>query len=121
MKEFTKDYKDKMYLFKTKEFIDNKIFGLSENNMNILNNLGEYISLCNSDAQFINSPEIEEYYGKTKGNHSGLTQDEMIIPLIVINRKNNENSNSTRSSRISYHRWCSEIGQRQRIYDTGRD
>ena len=82
-------YKDKMYLFKTKEFIDNKIFGLSENNMNILNNLGEYISLCNSDAQFINSPEIEEYYGKTKGNHSGLTQDEMIIPLIVINRKNN--------------------------------
>ena len=87
-KEFTKDYKDKMYLFKTKEFIDNKIFGLSENNMNILNNLGEYISLCNSDAQFINSPEIEEYYGKTKGNHSGLTQDEMIIPLIVINRKN---------------------------------
>ena len=89
VKEFTKDYKDKMYLFKTKEFIDNKIFGLSENNMNILNNLGEYISLCNSDAQFINSPEIEEYYGKTKGNHSGLTQDEMIIPLIVINRKNN--------------------------------
>ncbi len=84
IEQFNLDYKDKMELFKTSEFIDNKVFGLSENNKNILNNLGEYISLCKNDYQFINSKNIDDYYGKTKGNHSGLTKDEMIIPLIVL-------------------------------------
>lgn len=83
--EFNKDYKDKMYLFKTNEFIDNEIFGPKEKNNYILDNLGEYISLCNKNAQFINSLEPEEYLGKTKGNHSGLIDVEMIIPLIIIN------------------------------------
>lgn len=85
LEEFNKDFEDKMYLFKTEEFIKNNVFGPYESNQNLLDNLGEYISLCNSNAQFINSPEIEEYYKKTKGNHSGLTNDEMIIPLIIIN------------------------------------
>ena len=76
-----------MHLFKTEEFIDNKVFGPNKGNQFISNNLGEYISLCNSDSQFINSTEIDEYYGKTKGNHSGLTKDEMVIPLIVIYNK----------------------------------
>lgn len=84
VKQFNNDYKGKMYLFRTKKFIDSNVFGPNENNDYLISNLGEYISLCNSNAQFINSLEIDEYYGKTKGNHSGLTKDEMIIPLIVI-------------------------------------
>lgn len=87
VEEFNRDFKDKMHLFKTEEFIDNKVFGPNKGNQFISNNLGEYISLCNSDSQFINSTEIDEYYGKTKGNHSGLTKDEMVIPLIVIYNK----------------------------------
>lgn len=85
LEEFNKDFKDKMYLFKTEEFIKNNVFGPNKSNQYLLDNLGEYISLCNCDAQFINSSEIEKYYKKTKGNHSGLTTDEMIIPLIIIN------------------------------------
>lgn len=84
LQEFNKDFENKMYLFKTEEFIENNIFGPNENNSYLLDNLGEYISICNHDSQFINSPEIEDYYKKTKGNHSGLTKDEMIIPLIII-------------------------------------
>lgn len=84
IKQFNNDYEGKMYLFKTKEFIDNNVFGPNKNNDYLISNLGEYISLCNSNAQFINDLEVDEYYGKTKGNHSGLTKDEMIIPLIVI-------------------------------------
>ena len=82
--EFNKDFKDKMHLFKTEEFINNEVFGPINSNSNILDNLGEYISLCNSDSVFINSTNTLKYLGKTKGNHSGLTKDEMIIPLIVI-------------------------------------
>lgn len=88
VEEFNKDYKDEMYLFKTEEFIDNKVFGPDKSNQYISNNLGEYISVCNPDAVFINSPEIDKYFGKIKGNHSGFTRDEMLIPLIVINYKN---------------------------------
>ena len=57
-------------------------------NIKYLSNEVEYISLCNKNAQFINSLEIDEYYGKTKGNHSGLSNDEMIIPLIIIDTNN---------------------------------
>lgn len=87
LQEFNKDFKNRMYLFKTDEFIENNIFGPNDNNSYLLDNLGEYISICNHDSQFINSPEIVDYYKKTKGNHSGLTKDEMIIPLIIINNE----------------------------------
>lgn len=86
--EFQKDFNNKMYLFETKEFLNNNVFGPNSSNRSLIDNLGEYISLCNPDAQFINSPEIDEYFGKTKGNHSGLTFAEMIIPLIVIDNGN---------------------------------
>ena len=84
--EFNKDFKGRMTLFKTEEFINNKVFGPNTNNTYLLNNLGEYISLCASDGQFINSLDTEKYYGKIKGKHSGLTKGEMIIPLIVITK-----------------------------------
>ena len=80
--EFNNNYQNQLFLFKTEEFIDLNIFG--PNNNNIISNLGEYISLCNQDSYLVNDVNIEEYVGKTKGNHSGLTKDEMIIPLIVI-------------------------------------
>lgn len=83
LQEFNKDFKNRMYLFKVEEFIENKIFRPNDNNSYLLDNLGEYISVCNYDLQFINFKDIEEYYKKTKGNHSGLTKDEMIIPLII--------------------------------------
>lgn len=82
--KFNNDYKNKMYLFQTDEFLKNKVFGPNKYNDYLKSNLGEYISLCESDSQFINSDDIESYYKKTKGNHSGLSKDEMIIPLIVI-------------------------------------
>lgn len=86
LNEFNKDFKGRMTLFKTEEFINNKVFGPNTNNTYLLNNLGEYISLCASDGLFINSLDTEKYYGKIKGNHSGLTKGEMIIPLIVITK-----------------------------------
>ena len=84
-KEFEKDFKDKMYLFKTKEFIDNKFFGEGNMNNYSFQNLGEYISLCKTGSYLINSLDTSSYFGKIKGNHSGLTKDEMLIPLIIIN------------------------------------
>lgn len=82
--EFKNDYGDLMFLFNTNEFLDNKIFGLGSISEYAKSNLGEYISLCKKGSYLINSENVEEFYGKIKGNHSGLTSDEMVIPLIVI-------------------------------------
>lgn len=84
-REFNKDFKDEMYLFKTAEFFRNQIFGLGEISDNMKNNIGEYIGICKNNYCFINSDNLDEYVGKTLGNHSGFSKDEMLIPLIIIN------------------------------------
>lgn len=89
IKNFNKDFKNKMYLFETNEFIKRNMFGIDKFSNYSKQNLGEFISICKKDFYFINSDNIDAYYKKTFGNHSGLTKDEMIIPLIVINSKNN--------------------------------
>ena len=85
VREFEKDYKDSMYLFKTEDFVQENMFGIGKMSTYAKDNLGEYISICKKGSYLINDTNIEEYYGKIKGNHSGLTEDEMKIPLIVIN------------------------------------
>lgn len=87
-KNFLKDFKDKMFLFKTADFIKYDIFGIGNFDEYALNNLGEYISICKESVYLINNPNFEDYYGKIKGNHSGLSKNEMIIPLIIIDSNN---------------------------------
>ena len=84
VKEFEADFHDEMFLFKTSEFVDNKLFGLGNMSDYARSNLGEYISICKKGCYLINTPDVKSYFGKIKGNHSGLTTDEMIVPLVVI-------------------------------------
>lgn len=84
IREFELDFKNKMFLFKTQDFIDNKMFGPLNISDYAASNLGEYISLCKTGSYLINSPDTASYFGKIKGNHSGLTKDEMLIPLVII-------------------------------------
>lgn len=83
-KSFKKKYGEDMLLFKTTDLIDNNFFGIGIFNKTAKDNLGEYISICKKGTYLINNPNIEKYYGKIKGNHSGLSSDEMIVPLIII-------------------------------------
>lgn len=87
---FKKKYENDMILFKTEDLINNNFFGIGNFKSSAKDNLGEYISVCRKERCLINNPNAEKYYSKIKGNHSGLSYDEMIIPLIIINT-NNEN------------------------------
>lgn len=85
LKEFKKDYKDRMYIFETDEFIRNNIFGKDKVSQYMKSNLGEYISFCKKGAYFVNTiADTERYIGKIKGSHSGFSKEELTIPLIVI-------------------------------------
>ncbi len=83
-KSFKEKYEQDMFLFKTTDLIDNNFFGIGNFKPRAKDNLGEYTSICKKGTYLINDPNIEKYHGKIKGNHSGLSSDEMIIPLIII-------------------------------------
>lgn len=84
--EFERDYKDEMYIFRTKEYIENGIFGGKEVSEYMASNSGEFISFCKKGAYFVNTIENEnDYIGKIKGSHSGFSKEEIMIPLIIIN------------------------------------
>lgn len=86
LKEFKKDYKDEMYIFRTEEYIKNGILGSKEISKYMESNLGEFISFCKKGAYFVNTIENEnDYIGKIRGSHSGFSKEEIMIPLIIIN------------------------------------
>lgn len=85
LRKFKKDYRERMYIFKTEEYIKNGFFGKKNVSNYLIDNLGEYISFCKKGAYFVNTDrQQEEYIGKIKGNHSGFSEEEIKIPLIVI-------------------------------------
>lgn len=88
VRQFEKDYGNQMFLFKTKELLDMRIFGIGDYSKHAIDDLGEYISICPKGSYLINSTDVNKYYGKVKGNHSGLSEEEMVIPLIIIDSNN---------------------------------
>jgi len=86
LQEFKKEYKDKMYIFDTEQFIKNNVFGKGKVSKYTKSNLGEFISFCKKGAYFVNTiDEQNKYIGKIKGSHSGFSKEEMVVPLIIIN------------------------------------
>lgn len=82
--EFRKDFYDRMFLYKTEEFLKHNIFGNEGYSQHFNNSIGEYISFCKKGYYFVNSTDVDKYLNKVKGNHSGLSSDEVEIPLIII-------------------------------------
>ena len=46
-------------------------------------------NLNKAKRYLINNLNVEKHCGKIKGNHSGLSYDEMTIPLIIIDTNSN--------------------------------
>lgn len=82
-KEFNNDFEDKMLLYKTDDLINNNFFGKNMTDYS-KSCLGEYISICKKGYAFFNDTNKYDENRKIKGNHTGLTKDEMEIPLIII-------------------------------------
>ena len=83
--ELQKDFNNSMILYTKEELLKNEFFGKNRTKY-AEDCLGEYISLCKKGYAFYN---IENEYNEKDrifGNHTGLTKDEMEIPLIVITK-----------------------------------
>ena len=76
-----KKYEDKIELLRTKDLIKDNFFGPKTDKLKML---GDYIAVVKNDYEHI---LFKEDSTRFKGHHTGLTKKEMILPLIMINRK----------------------------------
>ena len=79
-KLFNNKFKDDFILINKKEIIDRKLFGTGENNKNFNEVIGDYIAIAKSN-KYINYDEKGKDY---KSMHAGITEDEVLVPLIII-------------------------------------
>lgn len=82
--EFQKNFGDKFLLLTKEQVLEQKLFGQGTEHPNFQKMLGDYLAIATNDLSIYNTREEAEFF---IGVHAGLTEDEMRIPLIVIERK----------------------------------
>ncbi|MCI9616595.1 MAG: PglZ domain-containing protein [Eubacterium sp.] len=83
-KEFKKEFGDKFLLWTKEQVLSNKIFGAGKEHPIFREMVGDYLAIAVGDLSIYNTrEEVNTFIGV----HAGLTDDEMIIPLIIIENK----------------------------------
>jgi Uncharacterized proteins of the AP superfamily len=82
-KEFIKLFSNDFILLSRQEVINQQLFGTPTPNEQFYDCLGDYIAIGISDKIILSTP----YPTPIKGEHAGITTDEVLIPLIVIDKK----------------------------------
>ena len=80
-----KFFKNCCELYKAEDLIRTKCFGLFEPSENLFDRVGDYVLIMKENyiiRDFVLGED--EYF--PKGNHGGVSKEEMFIPLIVVNR-----------------------------------
>jgi predicted AlkP superfamily pyrophosphatase or phosphodiesterase len=82
--EFNKLFKNDFQLYTKQEFLDTGLLGTTEKHRMVDSFLGDYIAIAKTDKMFI----FDQSKGY-KGHHAGLSEDEMIVPLIIYKKQEN--------------------------------
>lgn len=91
-KEFLKEFKEKflkefgndVILLEKEKVIEYKLFGKEKYSEHAYKSLGEYIAIIVNDKFMLCDKESIEEKSYTRGNHSGLTEYETTIPLVIL-------------------------------------
>ncbi|MDD3338679.1 MAG: alkaline phosphatase family protein [Lachnospiraceae bacterium] len=79
--EFKKEFGNKFILWDKEKVIKEKIFGDGSPHSAFPDMIGDYLAIAVDDLSIYNTVAEAKYF---KGAHAGLTEDEMIIPLIIV-------------------------------------
>lgn len=82
-REFNKEFGDKFLLWTKEQVLEENLFGTGAEHECFRGMTGDYLAIAVDDLSIYNSKEEAEFF---IGVHAGLTEDEMIIPLIVIEK-----------------------------------
>lgn len=84
---FFKHFNDDFLLLSKQEVLEQNLFGDGKKHPRFEDFLGDYLAIGISDVSIFNSKEEADLF---IGVHAGLTENEMMIPLIVIEKDRNE-------------------------------
>jgi len=76
--EFINNFGDTFILLNKQQVLENKLFGIGKVHPRVLEFLGDYIALAIADIAITGKPS------SLIGQHAGFTEEEMLIPLIVL-------------------------------------
>jgi predicted AlkP superfamily pyrophosphatase or phosphodiesterase len=79
---FNKHFNEKFKLYTKQEILDSKLFGIGVPHPKVNEFIGDFFSISISEYMFIFN-ESKGYIG----HHAGLSEDEMIVPLIMYSKK----------------------------------
>jgi hypothetical protein len=86
-RQFEKYIKEKLRhaceIRKSKELLDKNYFGLFRPNKKLIDRIGDYI-LIMKENYIMRDCVLEDTAGDFIGNHGGVSREEMLVPLIVI-------------------------------------
>lgn len=77
MQEFNKTFGDDFVLLPVEEVIKRKLFGTGQPHPNFRSMLGNYLAIAKGNLSIMT---VDETF---IGMHGSLTEDEMLIPLII--------------------------------------
>lgn len=75
---------DKCEVLSQDEILARKFYGPFENNPKLLERIGDYILIMKGAYVFLDYVPGEEFGHCNIGNHSGVSEDEMLVPLIQL-------------------------------------
>ncbi len=81
MSEFNRKFSDSFLLFTKAEVLEKKFFGRGTESPAFRDMLGDYLAVATGDLCIYNTREEADFF---IGAHAGLTEDEMTIPLILV-------------------------------------
>ena len=88
-KKFKETFKNDFDLYSKEEVISSKLFGDGIENPLFKNALGDYLSIAKTNKAILTDGDTELY-----SLHAGYTEDEIYIPLIIIDKTAKENTNN---------------------------
>ena len=86
---FNQYFKDDFILYTKEEVIKNKLFGIGYENKFFKDSIGDYLAVAISNKYF----RYNENSVKLVSMHAGLTEDEMLVPLIINKNRRFNNMN----------------------------
>lgn len=79
---FYKYFSEDFILLSKEEVLKKQIFGTGENNKHFENVIGDYLAIATSNKFF----RYDENSINLKSMHAGITEDEVLVPLILVKR-----------------------------------
>lgn len=83
-REFQKEFGDEFLLWTKEEVLNRNLFGTGKEHPDFQEMLGDYLAVATGDLSIYSTREEADFF---VGVHAGLTEDEMMIPLVIIERK----------------------------------